>query len=135
MGLALTIYDILACGRSAMGNWGQISTARAHVARCGVLACMTLALVVLPALAADSSPEETLKSKGLTKVSNVYVLDADVKIPEWIKSTRAAKKKIEDAVRRRSNIKHDIEVAYKTLDGLAEQNEQLTARLEATDKD
>ena len=97
-----------------------------------------LTAMCLPALgasAADKAPEEVLKSKGLTKVGLCYVLDEDKNLSEWMRTTRAPEKKVEDSIRRRANLERDIQAAYATMRDLDEQNRAQTAKLEKMSKE
>jgi clan AA aspartic protease (TIGR02281 family) len=100
--------------------------------------CIALLASSHPTFAADKLPdkssEDLLKSKGLTKVGNIYVLTADVNLPEWIRATRAQQKKVEDIMRRRANLTRDLDAALSALDRLEEQNRIATQQLDKMNK-
>ena len=108
------------------------------VACLSALCCITILINIHSVAGADNlpekSPEELLKSKGLTKAGNIYVLPADANLPEWIRASRAQQKKVEDTMKRRANLTRDLDAALSALDRLEEQNREQTERLSKMNK-
>jgi clan AA aspartic protease (TIGR02281 family) len=75
----------------------------------GVCALATLAFLSTCSIAAaESSPEEVLKSKGLSRVGQKYLLESDAGLAGWLRQVRASERKVDEAVKRRSNLERDI---------------------------
>src|SRR5213079_1078423 len=72
-----------------------------------------LSLVALCALAhaAPATPEEVLKGKGLVRVGVAYLLDDDVKLPERLRTMRAAKFRVDENASKRMKLEREIENA------------------------
>ena len=51
-----------------------------------------LVVISTATTSAQTSPDDVLKSKGLTRQGTYYLLDADIKLPEALKTIRQAKK-------------------------------------------
>ncbi|HEY7090632.1 MAG TPA: retroviral-like aspartic protease family protein [Tepidisphaeraceae bacterium] len=72
---------------------------------------MLLACACLVRADDDTSPEGILKSKGLIKVGSYYLLDADVKLSDGLRTIRKAQKDIDDYGKKRHAIEADIDKA------------------------
>jgi len=88
-----------------------------------------LLLVVSAAAHAAPTPEEILKSKGLTKVGAFYVLEGDIKNPERLRTMRALKHKVDQSAAARIKIEKDIDNAKGTILQCAQQAADLGAEL------
>src|SRR4051812_9757106 len=66
-------------------------------------------LVVARIAHAAPTPEEVLKSKGLTKVGAFYLLDGDIKFQEKLRLMRAAKFKVDDTASKRMKLERDMD--------------------------
>lgn len=86
----------------------------------GFVPCRWLLLAVVLATlgAAAQTPNELLKSKGLTLLGERYLLPADAGLAEWLKQVRAAEHKVEDSAKRRSNLERDISAMEATANDL-----------------
>ena len=82
----------------------------------------------------DKTAEAILQSKGLSRVGTYYLLDADIKLPEWFRNMRMAQNKVETSMRKRAYIEKDMEAAEATMEDLDQQNRALTSKLESTSK-
>lgn len=98
---------------------------------------ISLLALVLPSLAFadDKTSDEALRIRGLTKVGIYYLLDEDIKLPEFLRVARAAEAKVETSLRKRAYIQKDINIAQNSMEGLESQNEALTAKLQKTSKE
>ena len=56
----------------------------------------------------DKSPAELLKSRDLIKVGQKYVLKEDAGIVDWLRQVRASEKKLNDTLKRRTNLEREI---------------------------
>jgi clan AA aspartic protease (TIGR02281 family) len=89
----------------------------------GFVFCVACAILIAPlrGLAADPTPQEILKSKGLSPVGQKFLLDADVGLTEWLRQVRALERKVDDANKRRTNLERDIRSIEKSCDDLFQQ--------------
>ena len=85
--------------------------------------------------AADATPEEVLKSKGLVKIGAIYELDGDVNVAAASRTWKAAQAKYNEGMHRRSNLEGDIRATRATLEKLADQNEVETNKLNHLQKE
>jgi len=74
---------------------------------------LVLGLLALRGLAhaAPATPEEVLKGKGLIRVGVAYLLDDDVKLPERLRTMRAAKFRVDENASKRMKLEREIENA------------------------
>jgi clan AA aspartic protease (TIGR02281 family) len=84
---------------------------------------------------AETTPEELLKSKGLSRVGVVYLVELESKLPDYLRTVRAAQRRLENHAARRTAIERDIETADA---GIADWNQQVIYtddKLSRTNKD
>ena len=65
---------------------------------------------------AAGAAEDALKDKGLVKVNNLYLVEADAKLPDDLKNFRAVKKKSDDDNKKRTEIEGNIRTAKGVYD-------------------
>jgi clan AA aspartic protease (TIGR02281 family) len=83
---------------------------------------------------AAPTPEEVLKTKGLTKVGAFYLLDGDIKSAEKLRLMRAAKFRVDDNAAKRMKLEKDIENAKATHLQLGRELTELGAAMSAARK-
>jgi clan AA aspartic protease (TIGR02281 family) len=93
-----------------------------------------LALVSGIAPAAEVAPEEVLKAKGLTKVGTMYLLDADVKLPDGLRDMRRAKHQADEAAAKRAKLDQQIKQAKDAITDLNVQLRDANERLNRANK-
>jgi clan AA aspartic protease (TIGR02281 family) len=110
-------------------------------ARIPRLFCVTAALLALLALvrviaapAAEVTPEEVLKGKGLTKVGTMYVLDADVRLSEGLRDMRRAKHQVDEVAAKRAKLDQQIRQAKDAITELNVQLRDANERLDRANK-
>lgn len=94
-----------------------------------------LLVLWLPNIAhAAPTPEEVLKSKGLTKVGAFYLLDGDIKFQEKLRLMRAAKFRVDDISSKRMKLEKDIENAKATFVQLGREMTDMDSRMSSLRK-
>lgn len=63
----------------------------------------------------DQTPEQILKSKGLTKVGSSYLLESDVKLPEWLREGRGSEYRLAAKIRDRVKAESALDRAKETV--------------------
>jgi clan AA aspartic protease (TIGR02281 family) len=91
-----------------------------------------LAADTAAAPAAAGASEDVLKEKGLVKVNNLYLVDADSKLPEDLKNFRAIKKKSDDDNKKRTEIEANIRTAKGAMGNWELEYRQLNEKLGTT---
>lgn len=84
--------------------------------------------------ASDSAPEDVLAAKGLTKFGEYYVLEADLKLNDYVRAEEAAGRKYTDAKKRHENLDASVKNAAAVLQNIEAQNERQTNVLEHISK-
>src|SRR5438270_11238955 len=109
-----------------MGNRTMTLNSRSLTAWVGIV----LAVFVAPAARGQtSSPDDLLKSKGLTRQGTYYLLDTDINLPAGLRTMRQAKKLLDDNARKRSQIQAEIKDAKTTLASLDQRYRQVLAAI------
>ncbi len=95
---------------------------------------LTLRLIVgaAPAPSASSPAEETLTSKGLTRIGIIYELDDDAHLQAGLRTMYSLKAKIEDNTRKRQTVDNAIANAEQKITQLNEQERQLGDKIAQT---
>ena len=88
----------------------------------------------LPAFAQQREAELTLTAHGLTRVGLYYLLDDDVKLPEWLRTERAAQAKAEASMKACADIQKDIDAAERTMEDLDVKRLDLEEKLQKAGK-
>ncbi|HEY7117432.1 MAG TPA: family 16 glycoside hydrolase [Tepidisphaeraceae bacterium] len=79
---------------------------------------------------AQQAPEEVLKSKGLTKVGQAYLLDGDVKLPDDLRKLLHAKKLADDDAAKRAALQKDIAATRSSIADMEAQYRDLNQQLQ-----
>jgi len=96
-----------------------------------------LFLAVLPALTAaadQQSPQDILKSKGLTRVGATYLLDDDAHLTDLLRPMRMARHDLEVAQRNRTAVQDEIRSDENQMANWASQRDDLDEQLAKTNK-
>src|SRR5438046_914916 len=88
-----------------------------------------IVMVLAAAASGQTSPDDLLKAKGLTRQGTYYLLDADIKLPEGLKTMRQAKKLLDDNTRKRTMLQAQIKDANATLANLDKRYREVLASL------
>jgi clan AA aspartic protease (TIGR02281 family) len=83
---------------------------------CAIISLMFLSSGLIAA--AEQTPGDVLKAQGLSLAEQRYVLPTDAGLMGWLQLVRASERKVQDAIRRRSNLEHDIKALEATADAL-----------------
>jgi len=101
------------------------------------LGSWVLFLAVLPALTAaadQQSPQDILKSKGLTRVGATYLLDDDAHLTDLLRPMRMARHDLEVAQRNRTAVQDEIRSDENQMANWASQRDDLDEQLAKTNK-
>jgi hypothetical protein len=98
--------------------------------------CLLTALSssVMSAATVAAAPEDVLASKGLTKFGSYYVLDADLKLADSLRTTRELGVKYNNAKKRHAALERGLNEAVALLEDLNAQNEKQTSVLDHISK-
>lgn len=81
----------------------------------GLIVMSLLLLTASPLAAATKSPQDVLKTKGLTKLGPLYLLDEDLKLTDSLKNIRKSESQVEAYAAKRKTIEDDIDYAYNKV--------------------
>ncbi len=90
---------------------------------------LSICLTSAHAGAASKSPQDVLKTKGLTKFGPLYLLDDDLKLTDSLKNIRKSESQVEAYAAKRKTIEDDIDYAYGKILRLRKEIESIDAQM------